>query len=312
LSFRIFPSSIAMFEGGRTLTIFACPKPFTDPHIAMIQRNAIKSWTLLKPTPQVILIGDEAGVEEAANRFGVMHCGAVARNAHNTPLLSSVFSAAETLTQADVLLYVNADIILLQDVIDAISSADLAKNGFLIGGRPYDVEISRDLTVSELSRNLGEEAKRCGRLRAVTATDWFCYRRGSWAGLPEFTIGRCYFDNALLCMARRKGFALIDATHAVAAIHQRHGYPTGLGGANYLGNAEALDNLRLAGGWSGLMDWTQANYRIIRREPEFDLVGWVLGLRWIHWARMTWRHQFYWPLLRLTRPIRRRIQRRAE
>ena len=38
------------------ITLFSAPKPFTNPHIAMIQRNAIRSWTLL-PDVEVILLG---------------------------------------------------------------------------------------------------------------------------------------------------------------------------------------------------------------------------------------------------------------
>jgi hypothetical protein len=43
------------------ITLFSAPKPFTDPHIAMIQRNAIYSWTLL-PDVEVILLGEERPV----------------------------------------------------------------------------------------------------------------------------------------------------------------------------------------------------------------------------------------------------------
>ena len=49
------------------ITLFSAPKPFTNPHIAMIQRNAIKSWTLL-PDVEVILLGEEEGLAEAAQR----------------------------------------------------------------------------------------------------------------------------------------------------------------------------------------------------------------------------------------------------
>ena len=52
------------------ITLFSAPKPFTDPHIAMIQRNAIKSWTLLHDV-EVILLGEEAGLDEAARQLGV-------------------------------------------------------------------------------------------------------------------------------------------------------------------------------------------------------------------------------------------------
>ena len=40
------------------ITIFSTPKPFRG-HIGVIQRNALKSWTLLHPDVEMILFGDE-------------------------------------------------------------------------------------------------------------------------------------------------------------------------------------------------------------------------------------------------------------
>ena len=55
------------------ITLFSAPKPFTDPHIAMIQRNAVRSWTLL-PDVEVILLGAEEGLAEAAfELIGAVH-----------------------------------------------------------------------------------------------------------------------------------------------------------------------------------------------------------------------------------------------
>jgi hypothetical protein len=42
------------------LTIFSTPKPFHG-HSGIIQRNALKSWTLLHPDVEVILFGIEDG-----------------------------------------------------------------------------------------------------------------------------------------------------------------------------------------------------------------------------------------------------------
>jgi len=42
------------------LTLFALPKPFRGRN-GIIQQNAIRSWTLLEPTPEIILFGDEFG-----------------------------------------------------------------------------------------------------------------------------------------------------------------------------------------------------------------------------------------------------------
>jgi hypothetical protein len=45
------------------LTIFTSPKPFTkNPHINLIQRNAIQSWLHLGPEVEVFMMGDEAGM----------------------------------------------------------------------------------------------------------------------------------------------------------------------------------------------------------------------------------------------------------
>ena len=61
------------------ITLFSAPKPFTNPHIATIQRNAIRSWTLL-PDVEVILFGEETGLAEAAKELGVKHIPSVACN----------------------------------------------------------------------------------------------------------------------------------------------------------------------------------------------------------------------------------------
>ena len=49
------------------LTIFTSPKPFTG-HSRVIQRNAIKSWALLRLAPQIILFGNEEGNAEVEAR----------------------------------------------------------------------------------------------------------------------------------------------------------------------------------------------------------------------------------------------------
>ena len=60
------------------VTIFTTPKPFVG-HSAVIQRNALKSWTLLDPDVEVILFGDEQGAAEATRDLGVRHVPEVER-----------------------------------------------------------------------------------------------------------------------------------------------------------------------------------------------------------------------------------------
>ena len=111
------------------ITLFSAPKPFTDPHIAMIQRNAIRSWTLL-PEVEVILLGEEDGLAQAAKEFGVKHLPNVERNESGTPLISSMFELARENSTRDLLCIVNTDMILMSDFVE---SAKACRSRF--GGR---------------------------------------------------------------------------------------------------------------------------------------------------------------------------------
>src|SRR6266436_4750093 len=89
------------------ITIFAMPKAFRG-HIDVIQRNAIMSWTRLSIKPEIILLGTDEGTAE------------VARNPEGTPLVSDLFAQGQRCAANDLLCYVNADIILLDDFSAAV------------------------------------------------------------------------------------------------------------------------------------------------------------------------------------------------
>ena len=61
------------------LTIFSIPKAFVG-HIGVIQRNALKSWSLLEPRCEIIIFGDEEDIAEAAAETGAAHVPEIGRN----------------------------------------------------------------------------------------------------------------------------------------------------------------------------------------------------------------------------------------
>lgn len=63
------------------MMLFASPKPFHG-HNAIIQRNAIRSWTLLRPACQIILCGNDEGTAETATEMGAQHIPNIARTAY--------------------------------------------------------------------------------------------------------------------------------------------------------------------------------------------------------------------------------------
>src|SRR3954454_17399303 len=101
------------------VTVVALPKPFQG-HIGMIQRNALRSWTRL-PGADVLLIGDDEGVADAAREVGAMHVAEVGKRPYGTPLVSPAVAIARDASQQPLLAFVNGDIILLSDFAEAIS-----------------------------------------------------------------------------------------------------------------------------------------------------------------------------------------------
>src|SRR5215831_9353137 len=126
------------------LTIFAAPKAFRG-HIGVIQRNAIRSWTLLRPSCEIILLGDDDGIAEVAAEFGVRHVGDVARTAAGTPLVNGLFRQAEQSSNRRLFCYVNSDIILMTDFMEAIQRVAARESRFLLVGHRWNLDVKNEL-----------------------------------------------------------------------------------------------------------------------------------------------------------------------
>ena len=113
------------------ITLFSALKPFTDPRIAVSQRNAVQSWKRLGDV-DVLLLGDEAGIAEAAKEIGVRHLPQVARNQNGTPLISSMFEVVRKNSSSPLLCIINADMVLAPDFFQAaneVGSLEKAADG---------------------------------------------------------------------------------------------------------------------------------------------------------------------------------------
>ncbi|HQV94818.1 MAG TPA: hypothetical protein PLF41_10155, partial [Anaerolineales bacterium] len=206
------------------LTLFSAPKPFTDPHIALIQRNAIRSWTLL-PDVEVILLGEETGLAEAAREFGVKHIPNVARNGSGVPLISSMFQLARENANSDLLCIVNADMILMPDFVEAAKQVKSQRSEFVLLSQRWDLDIPQPLDFSTGWENrLSSIVHRQGSLHRPAGSDFFLFPLSSFLDVPAFTIGRAGWDNWMIYKARKEGWAVIDCTPSVMIVHQNHDY----------------------------------------------------------------------------------------
>ena len=230
------------------ITFFSAPKPFTNPHIAMIQRNAIKSWTLL-PDVEVILLGDETGLAEAARELSVKHISHVQFNASGTPLISSMFQLARDNSQGDLLCIINADMILLPDFVQAARRSKQMQDKFVLLSQRWDLDVTQPIEFAEgWQDRLSSMVHRQGSLHRPAGSDFFLFPRDCYTHIPDFTIGRAGWDNWMIYKARKEKWTVIDCTLSLMIVHQNHDYSHLPGGKPHYEHPDTNENIRLAGG----------------------------------------------------------------
>jgi hypothetical protein len=244
------------------MTLFSVPKPFGG-HIAIIQRNAIESWTRLKFDCEIVLCGNETGTAEIAKEFRLKFLPDIACNQYGTPLLDSVFEQVQRTARNSLLCYVNADIILLGSFMSAVQSIGFRE--FLMIGQRWDLDVSEPIRyeTAEWEDGLKKLVERRGSLHPPTGIDYFVFpQRVKWS-LPAFAVGRPGWDNWFIYRARKLGVPVVDATNAATVIHQNHDYAhirqaTG----NASEGPEAEENRRLIGGWQYYFTIRDATHRL--------------------------------------------------
>jgi hypothetical protein len=270
----------------QAITFFTLPKGF-DGETGIRQRAALHSWRAAVPASEILVMGSENGLDEASREVLAMRVSDIARNAKGTPLVSDAFRRASVEARNDLLCYINSDILLFEDFSPAVAAVARSTDGpFLLTGRRWNF----DRADSDNSIDRDEILRRGTRYDEFNM-DYFVFRRGGFAELPPFAVGRPGWDNWLVYEARRRGIHVIDATTAIVAGHQNHDYRHTSegreGGKSALwSGAEASENRELAGGH--LFDLTDASHVLTEALevcPRRDTAHW--------WRRRTVAHEIY-------------------
>jgi hypothetical protein len=267
------------------ITLFSAPKPFTNPHIAMIQRNAIKSWTLL-PDVEVILLGEETGLAEAGHELDVKHIPNVKCNENGTPLISSMFQLARDASQrsnSDLLCIINADMILMSDFLEAAKQAVKLKDRFVLLSQRWDLDITQPVEFTDGWQNrLSSLVHRQGTLHRPAGSDFFLFPKACYMDIPNFTIGRAGWDNWMIYKARKEKWTVIDCTPSVMIVHQNHDYSHLPGGKPHYEHPDTNENIRLAGGEANIRyTIIDSTYRLINGKlarPKISYLRFMRGV----------------------------------
>lgn len=272
------------------LTIFTTPKPFRDAHIITIQTNAIRSWAALKPQVEVVLIGEENGVEAVAKDLGVLYIPDVKRNEQGTPLISSLFQIGAGVNQSPLLAYINADILIFDDFLSVAEQILSQAEKFLIVGQRWDLDQKKLIDFSDgWQRQVKMDCQKNGWLHTRGGSDYFIYPRVCFQSIPDFAVGRAGWDNWMFYESRKKGWKTIDATPSIQIIHQNHDYSHLPGGQVHYRLPETTENVRMAGGRRTIFTLMDVDYEFrngkITRYP-------------MDWKKF-WREVEIFPLIRL-------------
>ena len=231
------------------VTFFTTPKAF-EGKIAIAQQNAIHSW---RKIADVVLIGDEPGIQKLATELGVNYVPNVAKNENGTPLLSSAFELARSAATTPYLIYCNCDIILFDDFESAVQEI-IAMPGighFLATSQRTTALVSQriDFDDEESVARLKNHARKTGKLDSLVCKELFVFPRELYKEMPAFAVGRGNWDNWMVHNAKQNQVPVISLTDRILTLHQEHDHThAGNRYSAYVSGTEARTNQRLANG----------------------------------------------------------------
>lgn len=264
----------------------------------------------------MILFDDEKGGADATKELGLRHEPHIERNEFGTKRLDFMFRRTQNIAPNDLLCYINCDILLMRDFLDALKRVRERHWHFLMVGRRWDSAITVPLSFGnrDWESLLRLRVSRNGRRRGPEWIAYFVFRRGLFGvDVPPFVVGRVFWDNWLVWKALAANRPVIDASEAVLAVHQNHDYgyhPQGKEGV--FSGEEAGRNYELAGGWRHLRTIAGAGEVLYKSRLKANrLRHWASAMRYARQAGRIFLHggieRAWFLVLGLTRPVRWKI-----
>jgi len=212
------------------LTLFSVPRAF-EGLADVIQRNAIQSWQRSNPGCEIVLCANDAGVDEIADEFGTRHLPDIESTDRGTPYLDAAMRAVLEHTDNEYVCFINADIILVDNLLDSIRKIDFP-NFLLIGPRTnVDIRDRLDFGGESWRDQVQAAVMKSGKLDNHWGMDFFVFHRDCGVTqMPRLIVGRNFFDNWMVWRAWELGIPIIDVSESFRAVHQNHDYAHVQGG----------------------------------------------------------------------------------
>jgi len=204
------------------LSLLTTAKSFIDTY-AVIQHRTLSNWRSLESTAEITFFGASEGAKSVCREMNIRQVQDVETTKMGLPHFDSIVRWAQSNTQHDVQVYLNADILLPPDIGKYL--AKLPSGPFLMVGQRVDLKESTVFEPDDFYEQLRHVLQaRQAEVHRPSGMDFFVFRRGMFQDLKPLIVGRGGYDSALVAYCLRKSIPVIDASFAFPVVHQWHDY----------------------------------------------------------------------------------------
>lgn len=245
-----------------TIDLFTTPKPFTG-RAAIHQGNALRSWRACSAVGKIMVFGEVSGETGCLDETESEVILDVECTDNGLPSIRSMFEIAAQRSEADLLMFTNADMIYLPSFFSGVAACGTIAGGrFLLVGSRMDFDCDREFSFASPSDLAEFEAyvKASGRMHPPAGSDYFIFPRRQYLEnrLPDLWIGRGGWDLYMIYHAKVQGILTVDLSPSLWGFHQNHDY-SNRGkdeGLPYEQDQEAAYNLSLLPKGVPWIEWT--------------------------------------------------------
>ncbi len=125
------------------LTFFTIPQTFNTQYDLMWW-NAVKSWTLLKPKPDIFLLGNAPSLASIANDLSLYHIPNLDQNSS----INEIAKWLDKLTNNRIIVYINPNVILTEGFTETIQDIYNNQDNFLLTGQYRVIQAKGSININ--------------------------------------------------------------------------------------------------------------------------------------------------------------------
>lgn len=220
-------------------------------HMALIQRNGLSSWCAFNPAPDLMVFGSVQPDLMESTGARVYPPGELSKKG-GVPLITYIIDQGLLVARHDVVCYVNADIILMDDFLPAVAKCRETFEEYAMIGCRVDVSMSSRILFNGDDWQQRLRVLASGQRGYTGGADFFVMPRATWRkvldGMADFYVGRPTWDTHLIWRLLMASVPVVDVTADVLAIHQKHKYNKGADQTQRHNWPDTAHNRRLAKG----------------------------------------------------------------